>query len=90
METILNEELPSSLELEDYLQNGVLLCKLAMKLLPDEPMWKKVYDLDQSKFKVWCKYVMCARPPMTVFSVRFIMYKFGISGWSVDTMSVHE
>ena len=65
METILNEELPSSLELEDYLQNGVLLCKLAMKLLPDEPMWKKVYDLDQSKFKVQCKYEMCERLPKT-------------------------
>ena len=48
----MDEELPSALELEEYLQNGVLLCKLAMKLLPDEPMWKKVYDLDQSKFKV--------------------------------------
>ena len=52
MESVLSEELPSALELEEYLQNGVLLCKLAMKLLPDEPMWKKVYDLDQSKFKV--------------------------------------
>ena len=52
METLLNEELPSVLELEDYLQNGVILCKISMKLLPDEPMWKKVYDLDQSKFKV--------------------------------------
>ena len=52
MESVLNEEVPSALELEEYLQNGVLLCKLAMKLLPDEPMWKKVYDLDQSKFKV--------------------------------------
>ena len=49
---MLDEELPSALELEEYLQNGVLLCKLAMKLLPDEPMWKKVYDLDQAKFKV--------------------------------------
>jgi hypothetical protein len=52
MASVLDEELPSALELEEYLQNGVLLCKLAMKLLPDEPMWKKVYDLDQSKFKV--------------------------------------
>lgn len=52
METVLSETLPTALELEDYLQNGVILCKLAMKFLPDEPMWKKVYDIDQSKFKV--------------------------------------
>ena len=52
MESLLEEELPSALELEEHLQNGVILCKLAMKLLPDEPMWKKVYDIEQSKFKV--------------------------------------
>ena len=52
MEGVLNEELPPVLEFEEYLQNGVLLCRLAMKVLPDEPMWKKVYDLDLSKFKV--------------------------------------
>ena len=39
-------------ELEDALQNGVLLCRLGIKLLPDDPMWKKVYDIDQTKFKV--------------------------------------
>lgn len=58
MEAVLNEELPSTLQLEEYLQNGVILCKLTMKLLPDEPMWKKVYDLDQSKFKVLSSFIM--------------------------------
>lgn len=53
MESFLDEELPSTLELEEYLQNGVILCKIAMKLLPDEPMWKKVYDIEQTKFKVY-------------------------------------
>lgn len=45
-------ELPAAPDLEDTLQNGVILCKLGMCLLPDDPMWNRVYDLDQSKFKV--------------------------------------
>lgn len=53
IESVLNEELPTVLELEDALQNGVYLCKLGMILLPEDDLWKKVYDLDQSKYKVW-------------------------------------
>ena len=52
---MLHENLPPTLELEDALQNGVYLCKLGMVLLPDDELWRKVYDLDQSKFKVNCK-----------------------------------
>ena len=52
MESVLEEELPPTVKLEDALQNGVYLCKLGMILLPSDEMWKKVYDLDQSKFKV--------------------------------------
>ena len=52
LELVLEEELPSDVKLEDALQNGVYLCRLGMVLLPNDEMWKKVYDLDQSKFKV--------------------------------------
>ena len=52
LEAVLNISLPSATELESSLQNGVILCRLGMKFLPDDPMWNKVYDLDESKFKV--------------------------------------
>ena len=48
------ETLPPATELVDCLPNGVLLCALGKKLLPNDPMWKKVYDPDQAKFKVRC------------------------------------
>ena len=44
--------LPPATELEAALQNGVILCRLGAKLLPDDPVWGKVYDMDESKFKV--------------------------------------
>ena len=49
---MLGEALPPTTELEEALQNGVYLCRLGMVFLPEEEMWKKVYDPDQSKFKV--------------------------------------
>lgn len=52
LESVLNCELSTAPDLEDSLQNGVILCKLGMSLLPDDPMWNRVHDLDQSKFKV--------------------------------------
>lgn len=62
---MLSCELPGAPELEESLQNGVILCKLGMKLLPDEPMWNKVYDLDQSKYKVGIhKYLDCHKSPL--------------------------
>ncbi|XP_064397976.1 uncharacterized protein LOC135344660 [Halichondria panicea] len=51
LESVLSCELPGAPALEETLQNGVILCKLGMKLLPDDQMWNRVYDLDQSKFK---------------------------------------
>ena len=42
MEEILEESLPPPLELEQRLANGVYLCQIGMKLLPDDPNWKKV------------------------------------------------
>ena len=52
IELVISESLPPAAELEDSLQSGVILCKVGMKLLPSEPMWKRIYDLDHSKFKV--------------------------------------
>ena len=52
LEGVLGVALPPATELESALQNGVILCRLGVKLLPDDPMWSKVYDLDESKFKV--------------------------------------
>ena len=59
IESVLEVTLPSAVEFESALQNGVILCRLGMKLLPDDPMWSKVYDLDESKFKVSWRYVNC-------------------------------
>lgn len=42
MESIIGEELPPLTELEENLRNGVVLCKLGMKLFPDDPQWKRV------------------------------------------------
>ena len=58
LEHMLGETLPPVTELEDAFQNGVILCKLGMKLLPDDPAWRKVYDLDLEKFKVSCEYAL--------------------------------
>ena len=52
LEAVLGVSLPPATELEAALQNGVVLCRLGAKLIPDDPMWGKVYDMDQSKFKV--------------------------------------
>jgi len=49
---VLSEPMPPAPHLEDGLQNGVVLCKLGMKLLPLDPMWKKVYDLQETRYKV--------------------------------------
>ncbi|XP_065180446.1 uncharacterized protein LOC135811005 [Sycon ciliatum] len=47
---VLSEEVPPASELESRLRNGVLLVKLGKVLLPDDPMWRKAYDLDEKKF----------------------------------------
>lgn len=51
LEAVLQMPLPPVTELECALQNGVILCRLGMRLLPDDPMWTKVYDIDENKFK---------------------------------------
>lgn len=52
MEACLNEELPPSTELEEALRNGVLLAKLGHCFAPKIVPLKKIYDLNQERYKV--------------------------------------
>ena len=56
---MLEESLPPATQLEDRLQNGVILCKMGMKLLPLDSMWKKVYDLEETRYKVCVCVCVC-------------------------------
>ncbi|XP_066538517.1 ras GTPase-activating-like protein IQGAP3 isoform X2 [Hoplias malabaricus] len=51
MEACLNEELPAPTELEEALRNGVLLAKLGHCFAPNVVPLKKIYDLDQERYK---------------------------------------
>ncbi|NXH28862.1 IQGA2 protein, partial [Myiagra hebetior] len=51
MEVCLDEELPPTTELEEGLRNGVYLAKLAKFFAPDVVSDKKIYDVEQSRYK---------------------------------------
>ncbi|XP_066512297.1 ras GTPase-activating-like protein IQGAP2 [Hoplias malabaricus] len=51
MEACLEEELPSTTQLEEGLRNGVYLGKLAKFFAPKMVSEKKIYDRDQSRYK---------------------------------------
>uniref|UniRef100_G3WR35 IQ motif containing GTPase activating protein 3 n=1 Tax=Sarcophilus harrisii TaxID=9305 RepID=G3WR35_SARHA len=51
MEACLKEELPSPVELEEGLRNGVILAKLGHCFAPDVVPFKKIYDLEQMRYK---------------------------------------
>ena len=53
VESVIQEALPDAQWWEYSLCNGICLCKLGRKLLPDFPVWKKIYDLDQTRFEVF-------------------------------------
>lgn len=53
MEACLEEQLPPTTELEDGLRNGVYLGKLAKFFAPQLVTEKKIYDRDQSRYKVF-------------------------------------
>lgn len=53
MEACLGEELPPSTELEETLRNGVLLAKLGHCFAPAVVPVKKIYDPEQTRYKVW-------------------------------------
>uniref|UniRef100_A0A668AYC7 IQ motif containing GTPase activating protein 2 n=1 Tax=Myripristis murdjan TaxID=586833 RepID=A0A668AYC7_9TELE len=52
MEACLEEDLPPTTELEEGLRNGVYLGKLAKFFAPKMVSEKKIYDRDQSRYKV--------------------------------------
>ncbi|KAJ8354659.1 hypothetical protein SKAU_G00222260 [Synaphobranchus kaupii] len=51
MEACLREDLPAPTELEEGLRNGVLLAKLGHCFAPKIVPLKKIYDLDQERYK---------------------------------------
>ncbi|KAM9213245.1 ras GTPase-activating-like protein IQGAP2 isoform 2-T2 [Leptosomus discolor] len=51
MEVCLEEELPPTTELEEGLRNGVYLAKLAKFFAPDVVSDKKIYDMEQARYK---------------------------------------
>ncbi|CAL8336810.1 unnamed protein product [Gadus morhua 'NCC'] len=51
MEACLGEELPAPTELEEGLRNGVWLAKLAHHFSPNTTPLRKIYDLDQNRYK---------------------------------------
>lgn len=52
MEACLEEDLPPTTELEEGLRNGVYLGKLATFFAPKMVSEKRLYDRDQSRYKV--------------------------------------
>lgn len=52
METLLRTPLPSVEDLEERLRNGVVLVQLGKVLLPNDPIWSRAYDLDESRYTV--------------------------------------
>lgn len=52
MEACLEEDLPPTTELEEGLRNGVYLGKLANFFAPKMVSEKRIYDRDQSRYKV--------------------------------------
>jgi len=52
MEACLEEDLPPTTELEEGLRNGIYLGKLAIFFAPKMVSHKKIYDRDQTRYKV--------------------------------------
>ncbi|KAJ8005447.1 hypothetical protein DPEC_G00146740 [Dallia pectoralis] len=51
IEACLHEELPAPTELEEGLRNGVILAKLGHRFAPEIVPLKKIYDLNQERYK---------------------------------------
>ena len=54
MEACLEDELPPTTELEQALRNGVILARLSHFFAPEVVSKRKIYDLDESKYRVSC------------------------------------
>lgn len=51
IEMCIREPLPQSIDLEEALRNGVFLAKLAHRFQPQSVPMKKIYDVDQTRYK---------------------------------------
>lgn len=51
IETCIREALPESIALEEALRNGVFLAKLAHRFQPQLVPMKKIYDIDQVRYR---------------------------------------
>ena len=54
MEACIEEELPATTDLEPALRNGVIICKLGHYYAPEVLPLRRIYDLDEAKYKVEC------------------------------------
>ena len=52
IQACINEELPPTTELEEGLRNGVYLAKLGHFFAPQVVSLKRIYDREQTRFKV--------------------------------------
>ena len=52
IEACINEQLPTTTEVEEGLRNGVFLAKLAHFISQDLVPLKRIYDRDQTRYKV--------------------------------------
>ena len=52
IEACIEEELPPTTELEEALRNGVILCKLGHYYAPEVLPIRRIYDLNETKYKV--------------------------------------
>lgn len=59
MEACLGEDLPPTTELEEGLRNGVYLAKLGNFFSPKVVSLKKIYDREQTRYKVGALWVPC-------------------------------
>lgn len=56
MEACLDEDLPPTTELEEGLRNGVYLAKLGNFFAPQVVSLKRIYDREQTRYKVSIKW----------------------------------
>lgn len=52
MESCLKEKLPPTTDFEENLRNGVYLAKLGNFIAPELLPLKKIYDIDQKRYRV--------------------------------------
>ena len=52
IEACIEDELPTTTELEEALRNGVILCRLGHFYAPEILPLRKIYDRDQAKYHV--------------------------------------